>query len=135
MSTQFHYTGETRWIHPPEDDSRNPSPMMDNVWSAGESSHDWPQRGEKTTAVMSEFVEKLKDNPKVWAVCATEDSDGINVWTYIDSRSEPDLMAVFDAEWQLRKAYPRTAFGFNTVSVQVGEEEFDGDELDFLYRR
>jgi len=84
---------------------------------------------------MSEFVEMLKDNAKVWAVCATADPDGINVWTYIDSRNEPDLMSVFDAEWRLRKAYPKIAFDFNTVSVPAGDEVFDEDNLDFLYRR
>ncbi|MGH9455068.1 MAG: hypothetical protein ACRD2O_13980 [Terriglobia bacterium] len=84
---------------------------------------------------MGEFVEMLKDNPKVWAVCATEDPDGVNVWTYIDSSNRTDRLAVYEVEWRLMKAHPGMAFDFNTVSVPVGNEEFDEDELDFLYRR
>ena len=111
------------------------SSLPDNMWPASESGQVLARRAGKAKAVMSEFVEMLKDNPKVWAVCATADPDGINVWTYIDSRDRSDRRAVYEVEWRLMKAYPKIAFDFNTVSIVVGGEEFDEDDLDFLYRR
>ncbi|HUY12325.1 MAG TPA: hypothetical protein VMX16_01685 [Terriglobia bacterium] len=111
------------------------SSLPGNGWPAGESSHDLPQRGEKTKAVMGEFVEMLKDNAKVWAVCATADPDGINVWTYIDSPDRIDQIPIYRAQWRLMMGHPETSFGFNTAEVPAGGEEFNEDDLDFLYRR
>jgi hypothetical protein len=135
MSTQFRYETVTGWILKPEKFPSVSGQDSDHAWTVQETDQCEMQRPWQTKEVMNEFVEMLKDNPKVWAVCATEDSEGIHVWTYIDSRNEPDLMFIFGAEWQLRTAHPEIALGFDTVSVAVGEEHFDESELDFLYRR
>jgi len=85
--------------------------------------------------IMDRFVEFVKDNPKVWAVYATEDPSGITVWTYVDSTDRNDLSLVYDAEWQLLKMYPEVGFDFNTALVPAGHEQFDDGEKVYLYRR
>lgn len=86
-------------------------------------------------AILDEFVRLLRDNPKVWAIYATEDSSGITVWTYVDSSDRNDLPPVYGAEWQLLKLYPEVPFDFNTALVSAGQEQFDDGKKVYLYRR
>jgi hypothetical protein len=86
-------------------------------------------------AILDEFVNLLRDNPKVWAVYGTEDPSGITVWTYIDSEDRNDRARVYEAEWQLLNMFPEVGFDFNTALVPAGREQFDEGENVFLYRR
>jgi hypothetical protein len=85
--------------------------------------------------ILDEFVNLLRDNPKVWAVYGTEDPSGITVWTYIDSTDRNDRSLVYDAEWQLLNMFPEVGFDFNTALVPTGQEQFDDGEKVYLYRR
>jgi hypothetical protein len=85
--------------------------------------------------IMYEFSELVKDNPKVWAVHATEDPSGITVWTYIDSTDRNDRSLVYEAEWQLLNMFPEVGFDFNTALVPAGHEQFEDGEKVYLYRR
>lgn len=135
MSTPCIFIGDAVWVRPPEEYPGNPSLPQDNNPPAAGPAQPLTPRDQSVGAAMNEFVEMLKDNPNVWAVCATANPDGISVWTYIDSSNRTNRLAVYEVEWRLMKAHPGMAFDFNTVSVPVGNEEFDEDELDFLYRR
>jgi hypothetical protein len=85
-------------------------------------------------AILDEFACLLRDNPKVWAVYATEDPSGITIWTYIDSADRNDRSMVYQAEWQLLNKFPEVGFDFNTAMVPVGQEQFDVGENARLYR-
>jgi len=85
--------------------------------------------------IMDEYVSLVKDNPKVWAVYATEDHSGIAVWTYVDSTDRNDRLPVYQMEWQLLNKYPEVGFDFNTALVPAGDEKFDEGENVYLYRR
>ena len=86
-------------------------------------------------SIMDGFVELVKDNPKVWAIHATEDPSGITVWTYIDSADRNDRSLVYEAEWQLLNMFPEVGFDFNTALVPAGHEQFDEGEKVYLFRR
>jgi hypothetical protein len=86
-------------------------------------------------AILDEFVNLLRDNPKVWAVYGTEDPSGITVWTYIDSTDRNDRSLVYEAEWKLLNMFPEVGFDFNTAMVPAGQEQFDDGEKVYLYRR
>jgi hypothetical protein len=88
-----------------------------------------------TRDVMNEFVELLKDNPKVWAVTANGDPGGIDVWTYIDSDEQRDREAVYEIEWELMKRYPEVAFDFSTILSPAGSEFLEHGHYTYLHRR
>ncbi len=90
--------------------------------------------GPTADAILDEFVNLLRDNPKVWAVYGTEDPSGITVWTYVDSTDRNDLSLVYEAEWQLLNMFPEVGFDFNTALVPAGQEQFDVAEKAHLYR-
>jgi hypothetical protein len=116
----------------PEDDSIQTRKVARASWSR------WPGgtiAAASIKTIMDKFVELVKDNPKVWAVCATEDPSGITVWTYIDSADRNDRSLVYEAEWQLLNLYPEVGFDFNTALVPTGHEQFDDSEKGYLYRR
>ena len=83
-------------------------------------------------AILDEFVSLLRDNPKVWAVYATENPSGITVWTYIDSSDRNDRSPVYEAEWHLLNTFPEVGFDFNTAMVPAGDEQFDDGEKVYL---
>lgn len=85
--------------------------------------------------ILDDFVGLLRDNPKVWAVYATEDPSGITVWTYIDSTDRNDRLPVYESEWRLLNMYPEVGFDFNTAMVPAGDEQFDDVDGAYLYRR
>ena len=116
----------------PEDDSIQIRKVARASWSR------WPDEtmaAASLETIMDEFVELVKDNPKVWAVYATEDPSGITVWTYVDSTDRNDLSLVYEAEWQLLNMYPQVGFDFNTALVPAGHQQFDDGEKVYLYRR
>lgn len=84
--------------------------------------------------ILYEFVNLLRDNPKVWAVYGAEDPSGITIWTYIDSTERNDRSRVYEAEWQLLNMFPEVGFDFNTALVPAGQEQFDVGENSHLYR-
>ena len=152
MSTAIFTPGETQWGHPPDKGlvsaallnrgSVPPAtPEDDSVQIRTVSHASWSHRHDEAMAttslerIMDRFVELVKDNPKVWAVYATQDPSGITVWTYVDSTDRNDLSLVYDAEWQLLKIYPEVGFDFNTALVPAGHEQFDDGEKVYLYRR
>ncbi len=115
-----------------EDDSIQTRKVARASWSR------WPggaMAAASIKTIMDKFVELVKDNPKVWAVYATEDPSGITVWTYIDSADRNDRALVYEAEWQLLNLYPEVGFDFNTALVPAGHEQFDDGEKGYLYRR
>ena len=128
---------------PPESVSRNPlaAPEDDSKQTRKVARASWSRWPSGTIAVasiktiMDEFVELVKDNPKVWAVYANEDPSGITVWTYIDSADRNDRSLVYEAEWRLLNLYPEVGFDFNTALVPAGHEQFDDGEKGYLYRR
>jgi hypothetical protein len=142
MSTAIFTPGETKWGHPPDEElTVVAAPVDDPVQFRTVSRASWPHLPEATTAaawvetIMDEFVELLRDNPKVWAVYAAQDPSGITVWTYVDSTDRNDRSLVYEAEWQLLNMYPEVGFDFNTALVPAGDEQFEEGEKVYLYRR
>jgi hypothetical protein len=84
---------------------------------------------------MDDFARLLKDNPKVWAMHATQGGPGIVVWTYVDSRNRSDRSPVYAAEWELLSNYPEVAFDFNVVLSPPDSEQFETGDFDYLYTR
>jgi hypothetical protein len=117
------------------------APEEDSIQIRTVSHASWLRRPDETMAaaplerIMDKFVELVTDNPKVWAVYATQDPTGITVWTYVDSADRNDLSPVYEAEWQLLNMYPEVGFDFNTALVPAGHEQFDEGEKVYLYRR
>ena|SRR5208282_4207615 len=152
MSTAIFTPGETKWGHPPDKGlvsvalfNRGSVPLAAPEDDSGQirtvSHASWPHRHDEAMAmaslasIMDGFVELVKDNPKVWAIHATEDPSGITVWTYIDSADRNDRSLVYEAEWQLLNMFPEVGFDFNTALVPAGHEQFDDGEKVYLYRR
>lgn len=119
----------------------SPSTEADSAQIRTVSCASWPSRTIDSAApalleqVMDEFVELVKENPKVWAVHAAEDPSGITVWTYVDSTDRNDRLPVYEAEWRLLNMFPEVGFDFNTALVPAGNEQFDDCEGVFLYKR
>jgi len=152
MSNAILTPGETQWGHPPDEGlmsaavlNRSPAPLAtreeDSVQIRKVSHASWsrppdePMPAASIETIMDEFVELVKDNPKVWAVYATEDPSGITVWTYVDSTDRNDRSLVYEAEWQLLNMFPEVGFDFNAALVPAGHEQFDEGEKVYLYRR
>jgi hypothetical protein len=85
--------------------------------------------------IIDEFVRLVEDDPKVWAVYATQDHSGITVWTYLDSEDRRDRSPVYAAEWQLMSRYPEVAFDFNVLLSRAGSEQFEARQFEYLYTR
>ena len=101
-----------------------------------ETTSPFDRDGLLTTSVMNDFVCLLKDNPKVWAVCAHEDGSGVvHVWTYVDSTDRRDRSSVYRAEWQLLKRYPEVAFDFNVELLSPAEGQSEIEAANCVYKR
>ncbi|MBI1941758.1 MAG: hypothetical protein HYS33_09665 [Acidobacteria bacterium] len=77
----------------------------------------------------------MKDNAKVWAICAREDEAGIKIWTFVDSTDRGDRSPVYAAEWQLLTRYPEIPFDFNVLLSPAGSEQLDAGSLDYVFTR
>ena len=86
-------------------------------------------------AVLDEFVERIRENPKVWAVYASQEGSLIQVWTYVDSKDRRDRSPVHEAEWHLLERYPEIMFDFNVLLRPAGSEQFERDGADYVYTR
>jgi hypothetical protein len=86
-------------------------------------------------SILDEYVGCLRDNPKVYAVYATEEHWGIRVWTYVDSNDRKDRSPVYAAEWQLLSCYPDVRFDFNVLLSPAGSERFEAGSSDYIYTR
>jgi hypothetical protein len=91
---------------------------------------------EETEQIVGDFVKLVAANPKVWAVCADEDSSGIvHIWTYVDSTDRRDRSPVYHAEWQMLKRYPEVAFDYNVELLLAGKGQSEIDDTTCVYRR
>jgi len=133
---------ETRWAKPLEEAivaaQRLPaSRLVDAELEAEERARSSFDRGSPSLRlVMDDFVRFLKDNPKVWAVCADEDRSGIaHIWTYVDSTDRRDRSPVYRAEWQLLKRYPEVAFDFNVGLLSPAEGQSEIEAATCIYKR
>ncbi len=136
MSTQTETLSSARWIHTPEE------AMEAAQRSCGTSSSTVARPKEPEAvrvapmkSVLDEFVSLIKDNPKVWAVCATQDSSGIHIWTYVDSGDPRDRVPIYQAEWQMLSLYPQFVFDFNAVLLPATSQQLETDETTYVYRR
>lgn len=85
--------------------------------------------------VAAEFVELVKGNPKVWAVCATQENSVLHLWTYVDSTDDRDRSPIYRAEWQMLSRYPDVQFDFNVMLLPAGGEQFEDNAIVYLYKR
>ena len=110
--------GFTRWIRTPEQAEKTLSPSLSQE------------------TIVSEFVKIVKNDPKVWAICAGHDSSGVlHIWTYVDSTHRKDRSPVYRAEWQMLKSYPDVPFDFNVVLLSSAKGQSEIDDADCVYRR
>ena len=77
--------------------------MTRDTGSSGDDVIGTPAASDRASAriVMDEFVARVRDNPKVWAVYASQEVPVIHVWTYVDSSGRRDRSSVYAAEWDL----------------------------------
>lgn len=86
--------------------------------------------------IVDHFVKLVKGSPKVWAICAGQDSSGVlHIWTYVDSTDRSDRSPVYRAEWQMLKSYPDVPFDFNVVLLPSAKGQSEIDDAGCVYRR
>lgn len=85
--------------------------------------------------ILDEFVGRIRGNPKVWAVYASQEGSVIQVCTYVDSKDRRDRSPVHEAEWQLLERYPEIMFDFNVFLRPAGSEQFEADGTNYVYTR
>ncbi len=131
MSSQVLTVGEALWIRAPEETA--PS----TLGSFGQDVIGTPAASDRQSVrvVMDEFVARVRDNPKVWAVYASQEGSVIHVWTYVDSNDRKDRSPVYAAEWDLFTHYPKVDFDFNVALVPVDSEQFEVGKGTYLYKR
>jgi len=135
MSTEFP-TVNTPWLKNPDQVMEVALRRLDVELPADQEAMVSSDRASPSLkSVMDEFVRLLKDNPKVWAVYATEDRSVITIWTYVDSHDRRDRSPVYAAEWHLLSRYPKVAFDFNVLLTPAGSEQFEAGSLDYVYTR
>ena len=139
MNTEIVMVGTTRWAKPLEEviaqrgmpEEENPNKVVDKTPQAS-SIQDRPA----VRKMLDEFVSSLRDNAKVWAVCADQDASGtIHVWTCVDSSERRDRSPVYAAEWRLLSRYREVGFDFNVVLSPAGSEQFEGGTFDYIFLR
>lgn len=118
MSSQTQTLSSSGWMHKPE------------ATAAASEGRVPPMK-----AVLDEFVGRIRANPKVWAVYASQEGSVIQVWTYVNSTERKDRSAVYEAEWHLLNHYPEIMFDFNVLLRPAGSEEFETDGTDYVYIR
>ena len=118
MSSQIQTLSSADWIHEPK---------------SGEAPSE--ARVPPIEEILDEFVGRIRDNPKVWAVYASQEGSVIQVCTYVDSKDRRDRSPVHEAEWHLLERYPEIMFDFNVFLRPVGSEQFETDGTDYVYTR
>ncbi len=133
MGSQIVTVGAALWIHPPEETV----PSTFGREPSGQDVIASPATSERPSLrlVMDEFVARVKGNPKVWAVYASEEGSVIHVWTYLDSNDRKDRSPIYGAEWNILTRYPQVDFDFNVALVPVDGEHFEVGKATYLYKR
>ncbi len=135
MRTQAETLSLAAWIHTPEDAVGAPAAKEIKETSSLATWIHPPDGPMGALRVLDEFVELVKGNPKVWAVCATQDASGIHVWTYVDSADREDRSLVYKAEWQILSGHPDILFDFNVILLRASDSELETDGVDYMYKR
>jgi hypothetical protein len=138
METQAQTVGSTPWIRTPEqaEEALRRSLQRTPQSEVAPGNEYRPIQAWVDEAVIKDFVNIVKSNPKVWTVCAARDSVGVfHISTYLDSTDRRDRSPIYRAEWQMLTTYPDISFDFDVVLLPSAKGQSDIDEADCVYRR